>query len=105
MGTNYMTGHAKPEGLNLLNLSPLNMRQRLMDDIETEIKHARAKRPARMFLFFKRFRPSRPFSALNTLKPCFSNITESRSTIAPLSSTINIDFEEPLKVRVAGGIV
>jgi polyphosphate kinase len=49
MGTNYMTGYAKPEGLNLLGLSPLNMRQRLMDDIEAEIEHARAKRPARIW--------------------------------------------------------
>jgi len=89
----------------LLGLSPLNMRQRLMGSIEAEIKHARVKRPARMFLFLKRFQPSRPFSALNTLKSCFSNITDSRSTITPSSSTINIDFEEPLKVRVAAGIV
>ena len=44
----YMTRYAKPEELNLLGLSPLNLRQRLMDVIEAKIEHARAKRPARI---------------------------------------------------------
>ncbi|ABS64930.1 Polyphosphate kinase [Parvibaculum lavamentivorans DS-1] len=43
---NYITGYAEPKDLELLAVSPLNMRSRLLSDIEAEIEHARAGRPA-----------------------------------------------------------
>jgi len=46
---NYMTGYAKPVGFKQLCLSPLNMKEQLVADIEAEIEHARAKRPARIW--------------------------------------------------------
>ena len=46
---NFMTGYAEPVGLKKLCLSPLNLRQRLMQDIAAEVEHARAKRPGRIW--------------------------------------------------------
>ncbi|WP_370690629.1 RNA degradosome polyphosphate kinase [Parvibaculum sp.] len=43
---NYITGYAEPKELQLLAISPINMRSRLVADIEAEIEHARAGRPA-----------------------------------------------------------
>ncbi|WP_339829841.1 RNA degradosome polyphosphate kinase [uncultured Parvibaculum sp.] len=42
---NYITGYAEPKELQLLAVSPINMRARLVADIEAEIAHARAGRP------------------------------------------------------------
>jgi len=43
---NYITGYAEPKELQLLSISPIGMRARLLADIEAEIEHARAGRPA-----------------------------------------------------------
>ncbi len=46
---NYMTGYARPEGLEKLAVAPLTLRQRLYDLIDAEIGHARAGRPAHIW--------------------------------------------------------
>ena len=43
---NYITGYAEPKDLDLLAVSPINMRSRLIADIHAEIEHAKAGRPA-----------------------------------------------------------
>ena len=43
---NYITGYAEPDGLELMTISPLGLKQRLLDHIEEEIGHAQAGRPA-----------------------------------------------------------
>jgi polyphosphate kinase len=43
---NYVTGYIEPRGLRRLAMSPLNLRDRLMEMIDDEIAHARAGRPA-----------------------------------------------------------
>ncbi len=43
---NYMTGYATPETMEKLIISPLTMRQTLLELIEEETEHARAGRPA-----------------------------------------------------------
>jgi polyphosphate kinase len=43
---NFVTGYAEPKDLELLAVSPVNMRTRLVSDIDAEIEHARAGRPA-----------------------------------------------------------
>ncbi|SDE42506.1 polyphosphate kinase [Rhodospira trueperi] len=43
---NYMTGYAKPKGLEKLHLAPLTLKGRLLELIEAEEAHARAGRPA-----------------------------------------------------------
>jgi polyphosphate kinase len=43
---NYMTGYARPQRLRKLDISPLGLRERLMENIEAEMDHARAGRPA-----------------------------------------------------------
>lgn len=47
---NYMTGYATPDGLERLALAPNSLRQRLMDDIEEEIAHAKAGRTGQIWL-------------------------------------------------------
>ncbi len=47
---NYMTGYAVPERLEKLRLSPLHMRQRILDLIETESVAARAGKPAAIWV-------------------------------------------------------
>ncbi len=42
---NYVTGYVEPQHLELLGISPRNLRHRLSDLIEEEIGHARAGRP------------------------------------------------------------
>ena len=47
---NYMTGYARPERMDSLAFSPLTTRTTLMALIEAEIEHARAGRPAHIWL-------------------------------------------------------
>ena len=47
---NYMTGYARPERMDSLAFSPLTIRSRLMELMENEIGHARAGRPAMIWL-------------------------------------------------------
>ena len=43
---NYMTGYANPGKLKRMAISPLNLREKLMENIEGEMEHARNGRPA-----------------------------------------------------------
>jgi polyphosphate kinase len=43
---NYITGYAEPDGLELMTISPIGLKKRLLDHIEEEIGHAQAGRPA-----------------------------------------------------------
>ncbi len=47
---NYVTGYVEPQGLELLTLSPHGLRDRLGHLIDDEIDHARAGRPAAIWL-------------------------------------------------------
>jgi polyphosphate kinase len=47
---NYMTGYAEPRGLAKLVLAPLTLRQRIVELIDAEIAHARAGRPAAIWV-------------------------------------------------------
>ncbi|HYD32601.1 MAG TPA: RNA degradosome polyphosphate kinase [Azospirillaceae bacterium] len=47
---NYMTGYAKPRELEKLAIAPINLRERLMEHIDAEIAHARAGRPAALWV-------------------------------------------------------
>jgi len=47
---NFITGYGEPEGLNKLAVSPLNLRNRIVDNIEAEIRHAEAGRPAAIWM-------------------------------------------------------
>ena len=47
---NYITGYAEPVGLEKVSVSPINLRGRLVDAIQEEIVHARAGRPAAIWL-------------------------------------------------------
>ncbi|BAK66180.1 polyphosphate kinase [Sphingobium sp. SYK-6] len=46
---NYITGYVEPKSMELLTLSPLNLRQRLTELIDAEIEHARAGRPGNIW--------------------------------------------------------
>ncbi len=46
---NYVTGYAQPERLENLAISPLGLRQRLLDCIAAEAAHARAGRPGEVW--------------------------------------------------------
>lgn len=46
---NYLTGYAEPPGLEAVQISPLGLKQTLIDSIEREIEHARAGRPAQVW--------------------------------------------------------
>ncbi|MCR9088777.1 MAG: RNA degradosome polyphosphate kinase [Rhodobacteraceae bacterium] len=43
---NYLSGYAQPEGLEKLCISPLTLKQRLLDGLKGEAAHAKAGRPA-----------------------------------------------------------
>jgi len=47
---NYVTGYAEPRALEKISVSPLNLRETLVDNIEQEIAHARAGRPAAIWV-------------------------------------------------------
>ena len=47
---NFVTGYAEPVGLEKIAISPLNLRGKLIDCIQEEIAHARAGRPAAIWV-------------------------------------------------------
>jgi polyphosphate kinase len=47
---NYITGYVEPQGLKHLAMSPLNLRATLIEGIDAEIEHARAGRPAELWV-------------------------------------------------------
>ena len=47
---NYVTGYAEPVGIEKIAVSPINLRGRLVDAIQEEIVHARAGRPAAIWV-------------------------------------------------------
>jgi polyphosphate kinase len=46
---NFITGYAKPQHLEKLAVSPVNLRQTLLNHIEEEVAHARAGRPGQIW--------------------------------------------------------
>ena len=46
---NYLTGYAEPSALEAVRISPLFLKQTLLDHLEAEIEHARAGRPAQVW--------------------------------------------------------
>ncbi|MBO6781980.1 MAG: RNA degradosome polyphosphate kinase [Alphaproteobacteria bacterium] len=46
---NFMTGYARPEELEQVSVAPVSLRETLMENIEAEIEHARAGRPAEIW--------------------------------------------------------
>ncbi len=47
---NFITGYAEPKHLNLLAVSPVNLRRCLLENIQDEIGHAREGRPAAIWV-------------------------------------------------------
>jgi polyphosphate kinase len=46
---NFISGYAQPEDLERISLSPINLKDRLLQHIAEEIEHAKAKRPAQIW--------------------------------------------------------
>lgn len=47
---NYVTGYVKPESLSNLAISPHMLKQRILEGLEAEIEHAKAGRPAQVWV-------------------------------------------------------
>ncbi|RMF37814.1 MAG: RNA degradosome polyphosphate kinase, partial [Alphaproteobacteria bacterium] len=47
---NFVTGYARPQGLENLALSPINLKERILESLEAEAAHARAGRPAHVWV-------------------------------------------------------
>ena len=47
---NYITGYGEPQSMEMLAVSPTTLRERILSDIQTEIDHARAGRPATIWM-------------------------------------------------------
>ncbi|WP_118135721.1 RNA degradosome polyphosphate kinase [Oceanicella sp. SM1341] len=47
---NYITGYAEPQGLENLSLSPITLKKTLLEGLEAEAAHARAGRPAHVWV-------------------------------------------------------
>jgi polyphosphate kinase len=47
---NFITGYAPPKDVKKLAVSPMTLRKRVLKHIEAEIEHARAKRPAQIWI-------------------------------------------------------
>jgi polyphosphate kinase len=47
---NYVGGYAEPEGLENLRIAPLSLKSTILDNIATEIAHAKAGRPAMIWV-------------------------------------------------------
>lgn len=47
---NYMTGYATPEGLERLCIAPITLRHRLLSNIREETEHAKAGKPAQIWI-------------------------------------------------------
>ncbi|MCT8330398.1 RNA degradosome polyphosphate kinase [Albidovulum sediminis] len=47
---NYLSGYVQPEGLENLAISPISLKSRLLELIEAEAEHARAGRPAQIWV-------------------------------------------------------
>ncbi len=43
---NFITGYAEPDGLELMSISPISLKKKLLQHVDEEIEHARAGRPA-----------------------------------------------------------
>ena len=47
---NFITGYAEPQAMELIAVSPFSLRDRMLNNIEEEIEHARAGRPAAIWM-------------------------------------------------------